>query len=73
MTAENDSLSPRRKPRIWLTTLQMLVLGVCLTTAIGASGMFAFYLCPDCPPTRPENSFPPQLPEELEKNANSTN
>jgi hypothetical protein len=68
MTAENDARSPQRKPRIWLTTLQMLVLVTFLMTALGASGMFAFFLCPDCSPyRRPDyEPPPPQLPEELE-------
>jgi hypothetical protein len=69
----NESLpTQRRKPRVWLATVQMIVLTAFLLTAVGASGIFAFQLCPGCPPQRPDYEPYQQLPEELEKDTKST-
>jgi hypothetical protein len=71
MTIEPNTPSQRRKPRVWLVTVQMIVLTAFLLTAVGASGIFALQLCPGCPPERPDPEIYQQLPEELEKDKKS--
>ena len=67
MGSDNETQKPPRQPRLWLVTVRVLMVVALLFTAVGASGIFAFQLCPGCPPYRPDYVPPPQLPEDLEK------
>jgi hypothetical protein len=68
MDRDSEIESPRYQPRYWLVTVRVLVVVAMLFIAVGASGMFAFQMCPGCSPYYvPE----PQLPEELEKDTNT--
>jgi hypothetical protein len=72
MASDNETQTPQRQPRLWLVTVRVLVVVAMLFTAVGASGIFAFQLCPGCPPRMPDPEIHQQLPEELEKDTKST-
>ena len=67
MGNDPETGKPPRQVRFWLVSARVLVVVALLFIAVGASGMFAFQICPGCPQYRPDYVPAPQLPEELEK------
>jgi hypothetical protein len=68
VTKEGSIMATDRKPVLaWLRSSAVAILmTLFLLTAVGATGVFAFVLCPQCSPFRyPEPDKP--LPSELSK------
>ena len=68
MESDRETPTGRQRPHVWLVSVRVLVILAMLFVAVGASGIFAFQLCPSCPPRRPDYYVPaPDLPEELDR------